>query len=518
MLKGLGFINEEIANPFVGIICPHSEISPGHAALRQLAQAAKDGVRLAGGTPVEIGAAGICDGIALGHAGINFALASRELTADTVETVVGAYGLDAVLLIANCEKLVAGMLMGAARVNIPAMVVSGGAMPTGRTADMGTVYRALAAAKEGRAAGETLAALEEAACAGCGACAGVPNAHAMAFAAEALGMSMPGSATCQAGGAEIFRRAKQAGGKIMELLARNLKPSQIITPRALQNALAADAALGGSPATILHLRAVAHELGLTVSAETINAVMAVTPVLGRLSPADDWQVADLHAAGGIPAILQALAARGAVHADALAVTGRAVIPGGAAPWTRAPLAPAASLAVVTGNLAPEGAVVTWPGGPPPVVSGPARVFAGERAAAMALLEGRVAAGEVMVIRGEGPRGGPGMRELAAAPSPLAGHPLAEAVVMVTDGRFSGWRGGVTVQQASPEAAVGGPLAAVADGDVITVDALARTLTVNVTPEELARRLKGWTPPPAQGGYLGKYARLVSSAAAGAVTR
>jgi dihydroxy-acid dehydratase len=520
MLKGMGYINEEIANPFIGIVCSYSEISPGHSNLRQLAQAVKDGVRLAGGTPLEVDTVNVCDGIALGHEGTNYALASRELVADTVETIIGANGFDAVVLVSNCEKMVSGMLMGATRLDLPTIVVCGGVMPIASGSGMAGVFQSLRAVKKGQASIDELFSLEDNACAGCGACAGVPDANASSIAAEALGMALPRSSTCTAGYAELYRLAKQAGMKIMELLARNLRPSQVITEKSLINALSVDAALGGSPNTILHLRALARELNMEITADMINDVMARTPVLCQLSPSSNMQIADLHQAGGIPAILKSLSERNLIREEALAVTGKTINSSGVTPFSHEPVHSSANLAVITGNLAPDGSIITWEQGQPPMINGCARVFDSEQAAEEAFSAGSINVDDIVVIRYEGPRGGPGMRELASPGSILDTHPLSARLVYLSDGRFSRWRKGVTVQQISPEAAAGGPLAAIADGDRIAIDATAKSINVELSPQDFSRRLKGWSPPSVsvKSSYLAKYARLVSSAAAGAITK
>jgi dihydroxy-acid dehydratase len=532
LLKGMGYIGEEIANPFIGVISSYNEISPGHRHLRDLAQSVKDGVRLAGGTPVEINTVSVCDGIALGHTGVNYALASREIVADSIETIAGVHGLDAIVLIPNCEKVVSGMLMGAARVDIPSILVCGGAASPGNSGDqevdLGSVFEKVLEVKNGLETAATLAQLEESACPGCGACAGMPNAHAMSFVAEALGMTLPGNSTCPSGHAMLKRLAKRAGLKIMELLSTNLRPSQIITEKALSNALSVDAAMGGSPSVLLHLRAIAAECGLAISHQTINDIYGKVPVLCKLRPESTWQVQDLHSAGGIPAILSALGQAVFLQADALTVTGKTLQDcyKDADSSSIMHLSPEDSqkrvpLAAITGNLAPEGAVLDWKGSSLPLpFSGPARVFESEKAAIESIRNGKIQAGDVVVIRYEGPRGGPGMQELAAALTQFNTHPICRKIALVTDGRFSGWYQGLNVQHVSPEAAAGGPLAYIVDGDMVTIDGQTATINVNLGPQELANRMKGWIPPVPKvvSGYLAKYARQVSSAAAGAVTR
>ncbi|MCX7780065.1 MAG: dihydroxy-acid dehydratase [Negativicutes bacterium] len=530
LLKGMGYINEEIANPLIGVIGSYNEISPGHHHINSIVQAVKDGVRLAGGTPIEVNTISVCDGLALGHSGVNFALASRELIADGIETIVGSHSFDAIVLAPNCEKVIAGMMMGAARVNVPAIMVCGGAASPGtlrgNRTDLASVFAGAEAIKRGTTAPGAAAELEDAACPGCGACAGMPNAHVMAVAAEVLGMTLPGNATYPAQHAGLIRMAKQAGMKIMELLSRNLKPANILTEAAFANALAVDASLGGSPSMLLHLRAIAHERGLTLSPQLINQIYQRTPVLLKLRPEGEWQVEDLHAAGGIPALLATLTRLGIVDEKAMTVTGKKLLQNTVNTASNNRLfseagSERAPMACISGNLAPDGAVARWVN-PPPSSSftGPARVFDGEKDALEALKVGKIRAGDAVVIRYEGPRGGPGMQELASPLSPFHTHPVCSQIVLITDGRFSGWYKGLSVQHVSPEAAAGGLLALLRDGDMITLDIANQTIDAKLDPQEIATRMRNWTPPElkVKSGYLAKYARLVSSAASGAVTR
>lgn len=531
LLKGMGYISEEIANPFIGVISSYNEISPGHRHLRELAQAVKDGVRLAGGTPVEVNTVSVCDGIALGHTGVNYALASREIVADTIETIVGVHGFDAVVLIPNCEKVVSGMLMGAVRVNIPSIVVCGGVadpgMINGREIDLASMFEKVQQVKDGKYSADILSDMEDRVCPGCGACAGMPNAHSMSIVAEVLGMTLPGNSTCPADHAMLSRIAKKAGIKIMELLSRNLKPAQIVSEKALHNALAVDAAMGGSPSVLLHLRAIAYELGLTLRPDVINHIYKQVPVLCRLRPDGDYQVRDLHEAGGVHAILSGLVKLGLIDGEAMQVSGKPlkeylqndftfhIQPG------EGNLHERASLIAAAGSLAPEGAIVSWKGlAKPQGFRGPVKVFDSEKAAADAVQSGKIQPGSVLVIRYEGPRGGPGMQELASPLTVFNTHPICRHIALITDGRFSGWYKGLSVQHISPEAAAGGPIACLRDGDYVTIDPTAGTVNLELTSQELTSRMKNWTAPSPKvtGGYLAKYARLVSSAAAGAVTR
>lgn len=530
MLKGMGYINEEIANPFIGVISSNNEISPGHRHLRELVQAVKDGIRLAGGTPVEINAVSVCDGIALGHTGVNYALASREIVADTVETIIGAHGFDAVVLIPNCEKVVAGMLIGAVRADIPSILVSGGAAQPGylegNQIDLASIFERVEGIKAGKENSNNLAEMEENACPGCGACAGMPNAHSMSLAAEALGMALPNSTTCAAGHAQLIRLAKRAGLKIMELLLTNLRPSQVISLKSLRNAIAVDAAMGGSPSVLLHLRAIAYELGITIDQTMVNSIYDSVPVLCRLRPDSNWQVNDLHAAGGLPALMALLDKKDLLDTGVPVVAGktlRQVIPTGISDKAEIfkQYQQRSGLMAITGNLAPEGAILTWKGATiPNSVSGPARVFDSAKDAEEGIKAGKILPGNIIVIRYEGPRGGPGMQELAAPQTELSLHSACRQTAIVTDGRFSGWFTGLAVQHVSPEAAAGGPLANVLDGDLIIIDPVSRSIDICISQQELAKRAKNWASPApkVKSGYLAKYARHVSSAAAGAVTR
>lgn len=531
LLKGMGYISEEIANPFIGVISSYNEISPGHRHLRELVQAVKDGVRLAGGTPVEVNTISVCDGIALGHTGVNYALASREIVADTIETIVGVHGFDAVVLIPNCEKVVAGMLMGAVRVNIPSIVVCGGAADPGmandQEIDLATMFEKVLEVKSGAISADMLADMEERACPGCGACAGMPNAHSMSIVAEALGMTLPGNSTCPAGHAMLSRIAKRAGTKVMELLSRNLKPAQIISEEVLFNALSVDAAMGGSPSVLLHLRAIAYERRLALSQEKINHIYTQVPVLCRLRPDGPYQVKALHEAGGIPAIMFKLQDMGLIDSSVMQVSGKTIKDSLQdktimhSKVLEENSADRACLAAAAGTLAPEGAVISWKGtSTPSKFYGPAKVFDSEKAASEAVQSGRIQPGCVLVIRYEGPRGGPGMQELASPLTVFNTHDVCNHIALISDGRFSGWYKGLAVQHISPEAAAGGPIALIRDGDYVTIDVNARTVNIEISQQEMAGRAKNWTLPAVKvsTGYLAKYARLVSSAAAGAVTR
>ncbi|MGE5552587.1 MAG: dihydroxy-acid dehydratase [Betaproteobacteria bacterium] len=533
LFKALGYTDEELRRPLVGVANAWNEVIPGHLHLRDLAEAVKAGIRMAGGTPLEFGVIGICDGIAMGHEGMRYSLASRELIADSVESMAQAHGFDALVLLPNCDKIVPGMLMAAARLDLPAVLVSGGPMLAGRhrgePADLSTVFEAVGRVSAGRMTEAELDELEEAACPGCGSCSGLFTANTMNCLAEVLGLALPGNGTIPAVHAARRRLAKEAGRTVMEALAQDRRPRTILTPAAFRNALVVDMALGGSTNTILHLPAIAREAGVTLNLADLNDLSARTPNLCHLRPSGPHHLEDLDAAGGVPAILSELAGAGLLEASAATVTGRTVgeIAAGATVRDHQVIRPVShpysaqgGLAVLFGNLAPEGAVVKQAAVAPEMMvhEGPARVFEGEETAVSAILEGRIRPGDVVIIRYEGPRGGPGMREMLSPTSALAGRGLDREVALLTDGRFSGATRGAAIGHLSPEAAAGGPLALVQEGDRIRVDIPARQLTLLVDEAELKRRRAAWQPPQprVKTGYLARYARLVSSAAQGAV--
>ncbi len=535
LLKAIGYTDREIAQPWVGVACASNEVIPGHINLQQLADAAKAGIRMGGGTPMQFGVIGICDGIAMGHAGMRYSLPSRENIADSVELMARAHAFDALVLITNCDKIVPGMLMAAARVNIPAVVVSGGPMLAGRhrgrDVDFITVMEAQGAVEAGRMEQEELSELEDEACPGCGSCAGLFTANSMNCLTEAVGMGMPGNGTIPAVYAQRYRLAKEAGIAAMEMLRIGRKPRDIITPLSLRNALAVDMAIGGSSNTILHLLAIAHEAKVDIDLEAIQEVCDTTPNLVRISPAGGslHHMQDLHEAGGIPAVMGELSKKGLIDGDVPCVAAdsigdiiadrRTLDPEILRPLED-PYMPTGGLTVLWGNLAPEGAVVKHSAVPENLLlhSGPARVFDLEEDAVEAMLAGRIREGDVILVRYEGPRGGPGMREMLNPTATIAGMGLAEKVVLVTDGRFSGGSRGAAVGHVSPEAAQGGPIALVEEGDVIELDIEQRSIKLLVGDDELRRRQDAWKKPPVKisGGYLEEYARRVSSASRGAV--
>jgi len=534
LLRALGCTQWELGQPFVGVVNSYSEVIPGHVHLRSIAEAVKAGVRAGGGTPFEVGTIGICDGIAMNHAGMKYSLASRELVADSVEAVVEAHAFDAIVVIPNCDKIVPGMLMAAARVNIPTILISGGPMLAGHwrgeVADLNSVFMGVGGVIAGTISEGELLELEEVACPGCGSCSGMFTANTMNCLTEALGLGLPGHGTIPAVEARRIRLAKDAGRQVMSLLERSIRPSDILTRAAFRNAFVVDMALGGSTNTVLHMIAVAHEAGVDLPLSELNEISASTPHLCRMSPvAGGHHIQDLDRAGGIQAVMRDLVDRGLLDPGALTVTGgtvgdnvsdavvtdRDVIRSPADPYSLS-----GGLAILFGNLAPGGAVVKTAAVPEDklVYSGPARVFDSEDAATAAIMKRRFAKGDVIVIRYEGPKGGPGMREMLTATSALSGMGMDGEVALLTDGRFSGATRGIAIGHISPEAAVRGAIAAVRDGDTIRIDIRSRTLELQVPEDEIQQRLTALPPweCPVERGYLRRYSQLVTSANTGAV--
>jgi dihydroxy-acid dehydratase len=534
LLRALGYTQWELGQPFVGIVNSYSQVIPGHVHLRSIAEAVQAGVRAGGGTPFEVGTIGVCDGIAMNHAGMKYSLASRELVADSVETVVEAHAFDALVLIPNCDKIIPGMLMAAARVNIPTIVVSGGPMLVGHwrgnVADLNSVFMGVGGVIAGTMSEGELLELEEVACPGCGSCSGMFTANTMNCLTEALGLGLPGHGTIPAVEARRIRLAKDAGRQVMSLLERNIRPSDILTRAAFRNAFVVDMALGGSTNTVLHMIAIAHEAGIDLPLAELNEISASTPHLCRMSPvAGGHHIQDLDRAGGIQAVMRDLVDRGLLDPGALTVTGgtlgdnvssavatdRDVIRSPADPYS-----PSGGLAILFGNLAPGGAVVKTAAVPGDrlVYSGPARVFDSEDVATAAVMKRRFAKGDVIVIRYEGPKGGPGMREMLTATSALSGMGMDGEVALLTDGRFSGATRGIAIGHISPEAAARGAIAAVRDGDTIRIDIPSCTLELQVPEDEIQQRLAALPPweCPVERGYLRRYSQLVTSANTGAV--
>lgn len=540
LLWSLGRTDEEMERPFIGVIGSYTDIIPGHMNLDRIVQAVRDGVYMAGGAPFEAHTIGICDGIAMGHSGMKYSLASRELIADSVETVVQAHAFDAVVLVPSCDKIIPGMVMAAARMNLPTLVVTGGPMLSGRRGDqvldLNSAFMAVGAATAGEISAYDVEQIEKSCCPGCGSCAGMFTANTMACLCEALGIALPGNGTIPAVSSRRIALARTAGMQIMELWRRNIVARDILTLEAFHNAFTTDMAMGGSTNSVLHLLAIAHEAGLRFDLNDLNVFSERTPHLCKLSPASNQHIEDLHYAGGVGAIMHELEGKDLIKRDALTVTGGTVAenlePGSRwapddAILNRAvvrsvdePYSPTGGLALLFGNLAPDGAVVKSAAVAPNMMrhTGPARVFDSEEEATAAILAQAFREGDVLVIRYEGPKGGPGMREMLTPTSILSGMGMDGKVALITDGRFSGASRGSAIGHVSPEAAARGPIAAVQNGDLIAIDIPHRTLTLHVSDDETARRLAALPPfePLVKSGYLHRYARLVTSASTGAV--
>ena len=534
LLYALGLTPEEINRPLVGIVNSFNEVVPGHMHLRQVAEAVKAGVRLAGGTPLEFPAIAVCDGIAMGHVGMKYSLASRELIADSAETMALAHAFDALVFIPNCDKIVPGMLMAAARLDLPCVFVSGGPMLAGklngRTLDLNSNFEASGAFAAGKIDQAELDAIEQNACPTCGSCSGMFTANSMNCLSEVLGMALPGNGTVAAVDSGRLRLAKQAGMQVMRLLEADLRPHDIMTAAAFKNALIADMAMGCSTNTVLHLPAIAHEAGVPLDLDMINEISEVTPHLCKLAPAGEHHIEDLQAAGGMSALLAELAKQGLLDTTTKTVTGQTlgeniqnakvllpdVIRNAETAYSQK-----GGLKILRGNLALDGAVVKRAAVAPDMLvhSGPARVFDGEEEAVAAITGGQIKAGDVVVIRYEGPKGGPGMREMLTPTSAIQGMGLGESVALITDGRFSGATRGAAIGHVSPEAAEGGLIGLVQEGDRIEIDINAGSLQLAVPEAELAERRAAWVQPEPKikKGYLAKYAQRVTSAATGAVT-
>ena len=533
LFKAMGYTDEEIAGPLIGVVNAANEIIPGHIHLDRIAEDVKAGIRMAGGTPVEFPAIGVCDGIAMGHEGMKYSLASRELIADSVEVMAMAHPFDGLVLIPNCDKIVPGMLMAALRLNIPAVAVSGGPMLAGimkgaRT-DVITLFEGVGKVKSGRMTKKELQALEDSACPGCGSCAGMFTANSMNCVTEALGMGLPGNGTIPAVHAARRRLAKNAGAKIMYLVKKDIKPRDIVTLQALKNAIAVDMALGCSTNTVLHIPAIAHEAGIELDLDLFNEISRKTPNICHLSPAGPHHIELLDLAGGIQAVMKEISPLGVIDPEALTVTGKtvgenmkeaAVIDREVIRSVDKPYSKEGGIAILRGNLAPDGAVVKQSAVSPNMLvnKGRARVFDCEDEAIGAILGGKIKSGDVVVIRYEGPKGGPGMREMLAPTSAIVGMGLDTSVALLTDGRFSGGTRGAAIGHISPEAAEGGPIGLIEEGDVIAIDIPGKKITLEVSTEELKRRKKATRPrePKELSGYLARYARLVTSASTGAV--
>jgi dihydroxy-acid dehydratase len=535
LLRATGLKSEDIAKPFIAICNAYTDIIPGHVHLRKVADIVKKAIRAAGGTPFEFDTIGICDGIAMGHTGMKYSLPSRELIADCVETMVEAHRFDGMVCIPNCDKIIPGMIMGALRCNIPTIFVSGGPMragklPDGKIVDLISVFEGVGAHKAGRLDEQKLLELECAACPGAGSCSGMFTANSMNCLSEAIGLALPGNGTVLAEDPARRRLWRAAGRRIVELVKENLRPRDIVTVEAVDNAFALDMAMGGSTNTVLHTLAIAREAGLQYDLERINELSKKCPNICKVSPSSPYHIEDVDRAGGISAILKELSkVDGLLHPDCITVTGktlrrniaRAAI---ADPQVIRPLENAYSreggLFILRGNLAPDGAVIKTAGVDPKMLQheGPAIVFESQEEACEGILAGKVQPGHVVVIRYEGPKGGPGMQEMLAPTSYIMGQGLGEKVALITDGRFSGGTRGACIGHISPEAAAGGPIALVQNGDRIRLDIPARQLNLLVPEEELARRRAQWRPPEPRfkTGWLARYTRMATSASTGAV--
>ena len=531
LFSAMGYSAEDLKKPLVGIVNSFNEIIPGHIHLRTIAEAAKLGVASAGGTPIEFPAIGVCDGIAMGHPGMKFSLASRELIADSIEAVAMAHAFDGLVLIPNCDKIVPGMLMAAARLNIPCIVVSGGPMLAGnhkgRVVDLSTTFEAAGKFVAGKMTEDELHDLEAHACPGCGSCSGLFTANSMNSLTEVLGMGLPGNGTIPAAyiGARVAL-AKKAGRTIMDLIAKDIKPRDILTKEAFENAITVDMGIGGSSNTVLHLTAIAHEAGISLPAQLFDEISAKTPYITKLSPAGTHHMQDLDEAGGISAVMHELSRKNLIHLDALTVTGTIgdrikdaqILRPDVIRTVDNPYRKTGGIAILKGNLCPDNAVVKESAVQEDMLAykGTAKCFNSEEEAIEAITGGKIKDGDVVVIRYEGPKGGPGMREMLNPTAVIAGMGLK--VALITDGRFSGATRGACIGHVSPEAMAGGPIAYVEDGDIIDIDIPARKLNVLISDEEMAKRKAAWVrpEPKVKTGYLSRYAKLTTSANTGAV--
>ncbi len=534
LFYALGYTREELERPLIGVVCSYNEIVPGHMNLDKIAEAVKAGVRAAGGTPVEFPAIAVCDGIAMGHVGMKYSLVTRDLIADSTEAMAMAHQFDGLVMIPNCDKNVPGLLMAAARVNIPTIFCSGGPMLAGRLSDgrrtcLSHMFEAVGGYYAGKLDGAGVEEYEENACPTCGSCSGMYTANSMNCLTEAIGMGLKGNGTIPAVWSARLRLAKHAGMQIMELVKRDIRPRDIMTESAFHNAETVDMALGCSTNTMLHLPAIAHECGIELDLDRSNEISSQTPNLCHLAPAGDTYMEDLEGAGGVHAVMAELDKKGLLDTSVMTCTGKTLGENLAGVVNRNPelirpienpYSPDGGIAVLKGNLAPEGCVVKRSAVAPEMMrhEGPARVFNSEEEAIEAIYAGRIAAGDVVVIRYEGPKGGPGMREMLNPTSAICGMGLGESVALITDGRFSGATRGASIGHVCPEAAQGGPIAFVEEGDRIAIDIPACKIELLVDGDTLAARKAAWTcpEPRIKTGYLARYAKLVTSAARGAV--
>ena len=533
LLKALGLCDAEIGKPLIGVVSSKNDIVPGHMNLDKIVDAVKQGVALAGGVPIVFPAIAVCDGLAMGHVGMKYSLVSRELIADSTESMAMAHPFDGLVMVAACDKNVPGLLMAAARLNIPSIVISGGAMLAGHfeghKVSYSNISEAVSQFRTGKITPIQFEDLENKACPSCGSCSGMFTANSMNCLSEVLGMALPGNGTIPAVYSARLRLAKESGMKIMDLVRDDLKPRDIMTRDAFMNALAIDMALGCSTNSMLHLPAIAHECGIDLDLSVANEISKHTPNLCHLAPAGNHYIEELDEAGGIRAVMAEIAKLGFLKTDLMTVTGKTVaenIKGAKILNTEIihtvdnPIRKEGGIAVLKGNLAPEGSVVKRSAVAPEMMhhKGKARVFDCEEDALNAIYGGKINAGEVVVIRYEGPKGGPGMREMLNPTSAIMGSGLGNCVALITDGRFSGATRGAAIGHVSPEAAVGGPIALIKEGDMIEIDIPANTISVDVSDEEMAKRRAEWKPrtPRVNTGYLARYAKLVSSGCKGAV--
>lgn len=533
LLNALGLTEEEIKKPFIGIVSSKNDIVPGHMNIDKIVDAVKQGVALAGGVPIVFPAIAVCDGIAMGHEGMKYSLVTRELIADSTEAMAKAHAFDALVMVPNCDKNVPGMLMAAARINVPTVFVSGGPMLAGhvkgKKTSLSSMFEAVGAYTANKITAEELAEFENKACPSCGSCSGMYTANSMNCLTEAIGMGLQGNGTIPAVYSDRIKLAKHAGMKVMELLEKDIRPRDILTEKAFMNALTVDMALGCSTNTMLHLPAIAKEAGVKLNLDIANEISKKTPNLCHLAPAGHTYMEDLNEAGGVYAVMNELTKVGLLDTDLITATGKTVgenIKGCEIkdtdiirPVTN-PYSKTGGIAVLKGNLAPDGSVVKRSAVTEEMMhhKGAARVFDCEEDALSAIYDGKINPGEVVVIRYEGPKGGPGMREMLNPTSAIMGSGLGNCVALITDGRFSGATRGAAIGHVSPEAAVGGPIALVKEGDMIEIDIPANTINLLVSDEELAKRKAEWKPrqPKITTGYLARYAKLVTSGAQGAV--
>ena len=531
LLRALGLSDMELTRPFIGVVCSKSDYIPGHKHLGEIAEAVKAGIRNAGGVPFEFETIGVCDGLAMGHQGMKYSLCSRELIADSIEVMLTAHPLDAVVFIPNCDKIVPGMVMAACRLNLPSIFGSGGPMLPGKHKDtrfgLSEMFEAVGSYASGKIDLDELTDMEKSACPSCGSCSGMYTANSMNCLTEAIGLALPGNGSIPAVMSARTALAKQAGERIMELLKQNLRPKDILNEKAFENALRSDMALGCSSNTVLHLLAIAYEAGVNVTMDLIDEISKTTPQLCKLNPASEVFITDLNEVGGIQSVLKELAKAGLVHTDIPTVSGTV--------GERMQNYPAADgevirtienafrkdggIAILKGNIAPEGAVVKQGAVAPEMMvhSGPARCFNCEEDASEAILGGKIKAGDVVIIRYEGPKGGPGMREMLQPTAAITGMGLGASVALITDGRFSGATRGASIGHVSPEAAAGGVIALIEDDDIVDINITERKLDVRVSEQELAERKKRWKAPEKElTGYIKRYAQHVTSGSRGAV--